>query len=112
MSKRTFLVELAADGDDQAVARALLELIWSHFQDTEASVTVTEKMPSPFMRPMPIVPQDSPQFKIRMPEALRAQIATIASANGRSMNAEIVYRLIKSLEADGFRLPEAEEDAA
>ena len=39
----------------------------------------------------------SAQFGLRMPEEMRAEIARIAEANNRSMNAEIVARLERSL---------------
>lgn len=45
--------------------------------------------------PYPSDTQD--RFIVRFPEGMRDQIATIAKANGRSMNAEIVARLEKSL---------------
>lgn len=34
-----------------------------------------------------------PQFKLRMPPALRAQVEQAATASRRSLNAEIVVRL-------------------
>ena len=40
------------------------------------------------------------QFVARFPEGLRAELANVAHANGRSMNAEIVFRLRASL--NGF----------
>lgn len=40
------------------------------------------------------------QFVVRFPDGMRDQIAALAKANNRSMNAEIVARLQRSLEAD------------
>jgi Arc-like DNA binding dprotein len=39
----------------------------------------------------------SDQFIIRFPDGMRDQIAKLATANGRSMNAEIIDRLEKSM---------------
>src|SRR3954454_17266265 len=41
--------------------------------------------------------REDPQMKIRLPEALRDLIAEVAQANGRSMNTEIVNRLLESI---------------
>ena len=41
-----------------------------------------------------------PQFNVRMPADLKEKIDEAAKENGRSMNAEIVYRLQKSIEED------------
>lgn len=35
----------------------------------------------------------SDQFQLRLPDGMREQIKQSADANGRSMNAEIIYRL-------------------
>ena len=49
-----------------------------------------------------------PQFNVRMPADLKEKIEEAAKKNGRSMNAEIVYRLQRSLDeeqeehVDGF----------
>lgn len=40
----------------------------------------------------------SDQFNLRLPDGMRDQIAALADANGRSMNAEIVTRLQASLD--------------
>lgn len=40
------------------------------------------------------------KFIIRLPDGMRDQLKAAAEANNRSMNAEIVHRLKKSLEAD------------
>ena len=42
-----------------------------------------------------------PQFNVRMPADLKEKIEDAAKKNGRSMNAEIVYRLQQSIE-DGY----------
>jgi hypothetical protein len=39
----------------------------------------------------------SDQFILRFPDGMRDQIAKLATANGRSMNAEIIDRLEKSM---------------
>jgi hypothetical protein len=39
----------------------------------------------------------SDQFVIRFPEGMRDRIAKLAAANGRSMNAELIDRLEKSM---------------
>lgn len=45
----------------------------------------------------------APQFVVRFPdEEMRDRIKTAAEANGRSMNAEIVYRLAASLAEDAM----------
>lgn len=41
-----------------------------------------------------------PQFNVRMPVDLKEKIEVAAKKNGRSMNAEIVYRLQKSIEEE------------
>lgn len=41
-----------------------------------------------------------PQFNVRMPADLKEKIEEAAKENGRSMNAEIVYRLQQSIEED------------
>lgn len=42
--------------------------------------------------------RDDPQFKLRLPPALKAQIDQAAAENRRSLNAEIVARLEESFE--------------
>ena len=51
------------------------------------------------MAKKPIRPagRGSDQFVIRFPDGMRDQIAMLATANGRSMNAEIIDRLEKSM---------------
>jgi hypothetical protein len=39
----------------------------------------------------------SDQFVVRFPEGMRDRIAALAAANGRSMNAELIDRLEKSM---------------
>lgn len=41
-----------------------------------------------------------PQFNVRMPADLKEKIEEAAKENGRSMNAEIVYRLQQSIEEE------------
>lgn len=48
----------------------------------------------------PKVTRDSDKFQLRMPEGMRETMAAQANANGRSMNAEIVDRLLNSFEKD------------
>jgi Arc-like DNA binding domain len=43
-------------------------------------------------------PTDTVQLKVRLSEALRRQMEDAAARNGRSMNAEIVARLISSVQ--------------
>lgn len=40
-----------------------------------------------------------PSYPLRMPQELREQLATVAKANNRSMNAEIVARLEQTFQA-------------
>ena len=51
------------------------------------------------MAKKPIRPagRGSDQFVIRFPEGMRDRIAKLAAANGRSMNAELIVRLEKSM---------------
>lgn len=48
--------------------------------------------------------REDPQMKVRMPANLKDQIEQAAKTAGRSMNAEIVARLQRSLEGDGLGL--------
>ncbi len=41
-----------------------------------------------------------PQFKLRLSSELKAQIEAAAKSNNRSMNAEIIFRMEQSFEAD------------
>lgn len=41
-----------------------------------------------------------PPFGVRMPQELKVKIEEAAKRSGRSINAEIVYRLQKSIDAD------------
>lgn len=47
------------------------------------------------------------QYMLRLPDGLRARVAERASANGRSMNTEIIAAIEKAL-ADGDRLTQIE----
>ena len=40
------------------------------------------------------------KFMLRLPNGMRDQIADLAKANGRSMNSEIIARLMASLDDD------------
>lgn len=44
--------------------------------------------------------RQDPQFKLRMPDELHERISAAATEAGRSMNAEIVRRLERSLTAE------------
>lgn len=44
------------------------------------------------------------QFVLRLPQGMRDRIKILADSNGRSMNAEIVARLEKSIESDSALL--------
>jgi len=46
------------------------------------------------------------KFMLRLPEGMRERVRVSAEKNGRSMNAEIVGRLMESFDAEG-RLKEA-----
>lgn len=48
----------------------------------------------------PVVPRGSAQFNLRLPDELRDRIQAEAARNGRSMNTEIVARLVESLKAE------------
>ena len=40
------------------------------------------------------------QFQLSLPELMRDKLAKAATANGRSLNSEIIHRLTRSLERD------------
>jgi hypothetical protein len=42
-------------------------------------------------------------FRLRLPEEIREKLAEAAMANGRSLNDEIIYRLVQTLEREGTR---------
>jgi hypothetical protein len=44
--------------------------------------------------------RNDPEFRLRLPEHLKAEIEKIAKFNNRSINAEIVARLASSIEMD------------
>lgn len=44
----------------------------------------------------------SEQFVVRFPDGMRDRIRAAAEENGRSMNAEIIYRLQTTLEMDAY----------
>ena len=43
----------------------------------------------------------SDRFQLRLPDGMRDHLAEAATANGRSLNGEIIHRLMQSLERDG-----------
>ena len=43
---------------------------------------------------------DNPQMRLRLPPELRTQIEEASKNNGRSMNAEIVFRLAETFDKD------------
>ena len=45
----------------------------------------------------------SDRFQLRLPDGMRHQLAEAATANGRSLNDEIIHRLTQSLERDGMQ---------
>lgn len=45
--------------------------------------------------------REDPQMKLRLPADLKDQLAELAEANGRSLNAEVVIRLEESLGSAG-----------
>ncbi len=47
-------------------------------------------------------PRDQNRFLVRMPDGMRDRIRDAAAENGRSMNAEIIYRLQTTLEMDDY----------
>ncbi len=46
--------------------------------------------------------RDSDQFNLRFPDGMRDRIKEAAKQSGRSMNAEIIYRLQTTLEMDAY----------
>jgi len=45
----------------------------------------------------------SDQFRLRLPDEIREKLAEAAMANGRSLNDEIIYRLMQTLQREGAR---------
>lgn len=50
----------------------------------------------------PYPSETADRFIVRFPEGMRDRLKAIAAENGRSLNAEIVYRLQTTLEMDDF----------
>ncbi|MDM5138443.1 Arc family DNA-binding protein [Aeromonas bestiarum] len=48
--------------------------------------------------------RESDKFVLRLPDGMRAEIAELAKASGRSMNAEIVYRLQRTFDEDTWSI--------
>lgn len=67
----------------------------------QCQVAIIERYDSHMNKPRPAL-QAQDKFVIRLPEGMRDQIARAAEEAGRSMNAEIVYRLAKSLQEEGI----------
>lgn len=53
---------------------------------------------------------EDPLMKLRLPAELKDQLATLAEANGRSLNAEVVVRLKESLGATSSSKKAAQVD--
>ena len=49
-----------------------------------------------------IVQASAPKYNLRIPVDLKEEVERAASVNGRSVNTEIVMRLMESLKRDGF----------
>jgi hypothetical protein len=49
------------------------------------------------------VGRTSDQFRLHLPDEMREKLAEAAMANGRSLNDEIIYRLMQTLEREGTR---------
>lgn len=47
-------------------------------------------------------PQVEDKYVVRFPDGMRDQLKQLASENGRSLNAEIIYRLQSTLEMDAY----------
>ena len=45
----------------------------------------------------------SDQFRLGLPDEMREKLVDAAMANGRSLNDEIIYRLMQTLEREGTR---------
>jgi hypothetical protein len=55
---------------------------------------------------VPHMARNDPEFRLRLPELLKAEIEKIAKSNNRSINAEIVARLWTSIKVDMAGLEE------
>ncbi len=56
-------------------------------------------------------PYKNPQVNLRIPQSLKDQVEEAAEKSGRSMNAEICYRLEESFASNEVREPGAEYKA-
>lgn len=50
--------------------------------------------------------RDDPQLKIRLPKALKDSVVEAAEKSGRSINAEVVFRLEQSLQSNSSTEPQ------
>lgn len=46
------------------------------------------------------MPRTDDQYKVRLPLGMRDKLCAIAAESGRSMNAEIIHRLLSTMGAD------------
>lgn len=53
-------------------------------------------------RNMPQKTQDQDRYIVRFPDGMRDRLKSEASANGRSLNAEIIHRLQETLAMDDY----------
>lgn len=49
-----------------------------------------------------IVPSDAPKFVLRIPSEVKDQLEKSAKTEGRSLNSELVKRLMDSLKREGI----------
>jgi hypothetical protein len=71
---------------------------------TPAPKSVTTKTPRPLQSKKGTeTGRTSDQFRLRLPEEMREKLAEAAMANGRSLNDEIIYRLMQTLERERTR---------
>ena len=47
--------------------------------------------------------QTDPQFKLRMPKGLKDQLDSAVETSGRTLNAEIIWRLQRTFELDAYQ---------
>ncbi len=49
-------------------------------------------------------------FRLRIPDDLHKRLAELAVENNRSMNSEIIKRLVESLDFDKYDIPQMDEN--